>query len=453
MDNQAIYEYFINTKKHTPSHAFWSVRKVRQNFDSQGKKYPQEISLPSSFWTPAGGTPLKSEPAPEMQPEVLRVGSWEWAKAQLLDGKFVESKGGLVYKYPGEYWVEVPAPAHWVVSCNTSVEWRAQEPYKLASNPETQPSTEQPAEQPEVTENMPPDNAANALAALIAPAMASMVSAEIAKEVAKLYANMAPVKNLVVVKDKVEIDLGTSAHESAPKVLQLVNQGLNVMMVGPAGCGKTILAETVAKALGRELTMISCSAGMSEAQLLGRLLPLGAGGAFTYVESPFMKAYANGGVILLDEMDAADANLLLVINAALANGGITVEARAALGPEHSTYVKRHENTVIISAANTWGSGADTQYVGRGALDVSTLDRFYRLSVSYDEALEKQLGSKRTVEYVQKVRASARAAKLRRVVSTRMIVRIEKALAAGLTFNDAIDDELSSWTADERAKVR
>jgi cobaltochelatase CobS len=156
---------------------------------------------------------------------------------------------------------------------------------------------------------------------------------------------------------------------------------------------------------------------------------------------------------LLDEVDAADANLLLVINAALANGGITVEARAALGPEAPTYVKRHENTVIISAANTWGSGADTQYIGRGALDVSTLDRFYRLAVSYDEKLEASLGSKRVVGWVQEARKKAQSAKLRRVLSTRMIVRMEKAIAAGLSFNDAVDDELSSWTVDERAKVR
>jgi MoxR-like ATPase len=299
---------------------------------------------------------------------------------------------------------------------------------------------------------MSKDSAANVLATMIAPAMAGMVSAEIEKAVAKIHANMAPVRHMVVIRERLETNLGEMVHEAAPKVLQLVNQGLNVMLVGPAGCGKTMLADTVATALGRQLTVISCSAGMSEAQLLGRLLPLGAGGAFTYIESPFMRAYATGGVILLDEMDAADANLLLVINAALANGGITVEARAALGPDADTYVKRHPETVIISATNTWGAGADTQYVGRGALDVSTLDRFYRVSVDYDAKLEGKLGSPVVVAWVTKVRAAARQNKLRRVVSTRTITRLEKALAAGYTFAEAKRDELASWTADERAKV-
>lgn len=326
------------------------------------------------------------------------------------------------------------------------------------ASPVEEPQDQEPKTSDEEQESeVPPkntqnDSAASALAAMLAPAMADMVSAEIERAVAKLHENMAPVRQLVVVKDKVETNLGEMFHTAAPKVVQLIHQGCNVMLVGPAGCGKTMLAETVAASLKRELTIVSCSAGMSEAQLLGRLLPLGAGGAFTYVESPFMRAYANGGVILLDEMDAADANLLLVINAALANGGITVEARAALGPEHSTYVKRHADTVIIAATNTWGSGADTQYIGRGALDVSTLDRFYRVAVDYDPELEKKLGSKKTIKWVQDLREAARKNKLRRVVSTRMITRIEKALAAGVAFAEATQDELASWTQDERAKV-
>jgi len=392
--NQEIYEHFINTKKYTPQHAFWSVRKLRQNFDMDGKRRAQEQHLPSNFWTPL---PVSTEtPAPVPPPPALE---------------------------------ETPSEA-----CENLVE----------SAPESeQDSNEDMAKK---------DNATDALAALLAPALTGMVSTEIEKAVKKIHENLAPVKQLVVVKDKLEIDLGTQNHAAAPKVLQLVNQGLNVMLVGPAGCGKTMLAETVAKALNRPFTLVSCSAGMSEAQLLGRLLPLGAGGAFTYVESPFMRAYASGGVILLDEMDAADANLLLVINAALANGGITVEARAALGADAATYVKRHPDTVVIAAANTWGSGADTQYIGRGALDVSTLDRFYRLALDYDEQLEASLGNERTVAWVQNVRKKATAAKLRRVMSTRAITRIERALAAGMTFAEATTDELSSWTPDERSKV-
>lgn len=447
-DNQAIYEHFLNDKKYTPQHAFWSVRKVRQNYDANGNRLPREQYVSPDFWKPSGAmveTPVES---PVQTEPVYEVGTWEWAKARLNEGQYVANCDSCVYHIQnGSLYYFDDLDREWCLSKNTEGEHTSGAPFTLVSNPE---ATETEVEQEQ--DMAKSDNAADALAQLIAPAMAGMVSKEIEKAVAKLHENMAPVKTLVVVKDKVEIELGQTNHVAAPKVIQLVNQGLNCMLVGPAGCGKTMLAETVAKALNRSFTLISCSAGMSEAQLLGRLLPLGANGAFTYVESPFMRAYANGGVILLDELDAADANLLLVINAALANGGVSIEARAALGPDASTYVKRHPDTVVIAVANTWGGGADTQYIGRGALDVSTLDRFYRLAVDYDETLEASLGTKKTVGWVQKTRKKAQQAKLRRVVSTRMITRIEKALAAGLTFDEATSDELSSWTLDERNKV-
>ena len=319
--------------------------------------------------------------------------------------------------------------------------------------PLRQPESDAPAFKAEIA-SAPKDAAGAALAAMVAPYMLDTLAPAIKGAVEQMHAHLAAhqATRLVVIKDGEERKLDGAHHCAAAKVIQLVGAGANVMLIGPDGCGKTKLAGSVNAAFKRETpaTIVSCSAGMSEAQLLGRLLPLEAGGAFRYVESPFMRAYRTGGVILLDEMDAADANLLLVINAALANGSLEIEARAA--SEETTRVDRHPDTIILAAANTWGAGVDTQYIGRGALDVSTLDRFYRLAIDYDPALERQLGAPEVVAYVQTLRHKARAAKLRRVVSTRMITRMSQAIACGLTLREAARDELASWTADERAKV-
>lgn len=401
-DNEAVYKYFRDERNLSHKHALNSLRKIRESLDHTGKIKPRQ-HLPYDFWSPKEYTAPVAPTKPAYVPPMT---------ASSLE--------------PLTHTISAPPTGNG---------------YAYTADPEP-PVIERPIPAPAPSGN----GAADALAALIAPAMVGMLRAELKAAVDA----MAYVKELVVLRDKCEVKVPGKVHHAFPKVLQLVHQGLNVMLVGPAGSGKTMLAGSIATALDRPLTMISCSAGMSEAQLLGRLLPLGEGGAFRYVESPFIQAYREGGVILLDEMDAADANLLLVINAALANGGVTVEARVASGLE--SYVKRHANTVIIAAANTWGNGADTQYVGRGALDVSTLDRFYRVSVDYDTDLEKDLADSETVRWVHDTRRQARGAKLRRVVSTRMLTRISLARAAGLSLPEACADELASWTADERAKV-
>jgi len=60
----------------------------------------------------------------------------------------------------------------------------------------------------------------------------------------------------------------------------------------------------------------------------------------------FVQVYENGGVFLLDEIDAADANVMVAINAALANGVLA-------NPNGKVHV-RHDKCFILAAANTWG---------------------------------------------------------------------------------------------------
>jgi MoxR-like ATPase len=294
-----------------------------------------------------------------------------------------------------------------------------------------------------------------AMAAMLAPFMAPAIESHVQTAIALVaQAAKAPVLHVHVAGVEAPMVMDGLHHHQAAKVIKLARplskRGLGLMMVGPAGCGKTSMAATAAKAYGMELTVISCSAGMSEGDLLGKLLPIGEGGAFVFVEGLFLKAYREGHLILIDEMDAADANLLLVLNSAIANGFVTVHGLLANGGQ--ARVERHPDTVIMAAANTWGAGADTQYVGRAALDAATLDRFHRMYVDYCTTIEEAMGPASIVARVHIIRAKARAAKLRQVVSTRMIIRMAVLVASGLTLDEATADELAPWSQDERAKV-
>jgi hypothetical protein len=240
-------------------------------------------------------------------------------------------------------------------------------------------------------------------------------------------------------------------HAQFSKVLMLAAARRNILLVGPAGSGKTHLAHQVALALDLPFAHIACSAGMSEGQLLGRLVPNGEAGRFEYLRSEFVKCYEEGGVFLFDEIDAADANTLLVINSALANGHMSVPNRPG-----QPVATKHADFVCIAAANTFGTGASRQYVGRNQLDESTLDRFRigQIELDYDADVEAALCPDialrgRLVGYRQAVRSAG----LRRVVSMRFVR--DAYLMAQVGFSDAeIDTALfMGWSADEVAKVK
>lgn len=201
------------------------------------------------------------------------------------------------------------------------------------------------------------------------------------------------------------------------RMVQLATARIPILLVGPAGCGKTYLCEKMAEALDLDYSDNSCSEGMSESVFNGRLLPIGKGGAFEHVASPFMQRYERGGVHLLDEMDAGDPNLFTYINKAIANTFYTVDQRY-----EKPVVVKHKDFVIVGAANTFGHGADAMYVGRNQLDAATLDRFKigLVTMDYSREVESSLADADLCEWAWNIRAKIRERKLRRIMSTRVI---------------------------------
>ena len=241
-------------------------------------------------------------------------------------------------------------------------------------------------------------------------------------------------------------------HPVFERVVKLAAARKHIFLPGPSGCGKSHLARQVAEALELRFGFISCSAGMSESQLLGRTVPTGEHGQFEFQTTQFLECYENGGVFLFDEIDAADANVLLVINSALANGHLSVPSRT-----DNPVAKRHPDFVCLAAANTWGRGADRQYCGRNELDESTLDRF-RIGctpMDYDESLEAQLCPDEELRSrLQGYRLAAQRNRLERIVSTRFIAEAyEMKSRWGWTDKDVDRQLFNGWRADEIRKAK
>lgn len=217
----------------------------------------------------------------------------------------------------------------------------------------------------------------------------------------------------IVGKPEVKIDC---AHKSFDKVLNFAAQRKALMMVGPAGSGKTTLAEQVANALGVDFFMAGKT--NDEVKITGYMDATG-----NYRDTAFRRAYENGGLFLFDEVDGWSADALIAVNAPLAG---------QWGDFPDGMVRRHPDFIPIAAGNTFGRGADRQYVGREQLDAATLDRFAVIEIDYDEELERRIACDRDwTLYVQQVRAAVAKEKVRHIVSPRASIDGGVMIKAGM----------------------
>ena len=199
-------------------------------------------------------------------------------------------------------------------------------------------------------------------------------------------------------------------HEKFEEVLSSVQLDEPVMLIGPAGSGKNHAISQIARALG--LHMYYTNNASNEFKLTGFI---DAGG--NYRETECYKAFKNGGIFFLDEIDNSDPSALIVINSALENGYMAFP--------HET-IDRHPDFRMVAAANTWGKGSDLQYVGRNALDGSTLDRFDNVFYDYDRNLEKGLyPSEQVLRFMWSFRDAVESTKIPLIVSTRGIGKVYK----------------------------
>lgn len=204
-------------------------------------------------------------------------------------------------------------------------------------------------------------------------------------------------------------------HKQFPMLLKCVTR-FPVWLPGPAGSGKTTAAKNAAKALS--VPFHHHGAVDNVYQLLGFI---DAGG--TYHPTSFRKAYEDGGIFLWDEVDASNPAALVAFNAAIENGECSFPDRT---------VVKHAQCYFVAAANTYGTGATHEYVGRTKLDAATLDRFVMLDWDYDEVLETAIaGATKWTAYVQKVRQAVKDAGIKHLVTPRASIRGNDLLAQGI----------------------
>lgn len=214
---------------------------------------------------------------------------------------------------------------------------------------------------------------------------------DLSKEITqKVYGEIMPIVKSEVSKisqnptDVVEIRSGTMikqikgvTHEKFSMILQLVNLDIPVYLQGEAGTGKNVICKQIAESLG--LDFYFTNAVTQEYKLTGFIDANGI-----YHETQFYKAFKNGGVFFLDELDASIPEVLVILNAAIANRYFDFPTGK---------IEAHKDFRLIAAGNTLGTGSDNIYSGRYCLDGASMDRFSIIYIPYSPKIEEFITNK------------------------------------------------------------
>lgn len=267
----------------------------------------------------------------------------------------------------------------------------------------------------------------------------------------KVDGELKDIKEIAKRKQKLEVTVNGNTvkleglkHKQLEQLIAYSALRLNPLLVGMAGTGKTHAGEQVSEALGLPFYAMSVGAQTSKSDIIGYMSASGE-----YVGTHFRQAYENGGIFLMDEIDAGNANVLIQVNAGLSNNLMAFP---------DMMVKRHPDFVFIASANTYGNGANRQYVGRNQLDAATLDRFAVIDWLIDDDLEASLttglNGKAWYMAVKASRDYVAEKKIRALISPRATQKGSKLLDIGQDLNEVIDATLlASVPEDKRKDVR
>ena len=222
-------------------------------------------------------------------------------------------------------------------------------------------------------------------------------------------------------------------------------RGKNIMMVGPAGCGKTQAAKALPVATNRPFFYFNLGATQDpRATLIGNTHF--KNGATTFDESAFVRAIqTENAVILLDELSRAHPEAWNILMTVLDDG--------------QRYLRLDEDvsspTIMVASGVSFIATANigTEYTSTRVLDRALMDRFEIievdiLSLSEEESLlTKRYGDRVSPELIHAVADIADATrkewkseegKLSTMISTRMTVRVCELLADEFTLSESME---------------
>jgi hypothetical protein len=179
---------------------------------------------------------------------------------------------------------------------------------------------------------------------------------------------------------------GVEDIEDFYRIVDDVLMGHNVFLVGPAGTGKTYLAELVARQLGRDYVTLNCSQYTSPTDIKG------GPGVEGYQEGALIDCWENGKILILDELPKIDPNTAGLLNEGLAKTKVPVgDVRAVIFNGKNEPKQKRDGFGVIATGNVFPTAESQAYTANTRQDLSLLDRFAGsvYFIGFNAAVEQQ----------------------------------------------------------------
>ena len=173
----------------------------------------------------------------------------------------------------------------------------------------------------------------------------------------------------------------------ARKLQVALESGLNILLDGPQGCGKTVLARTIAKQLGFEFVFFNCGAVVEATDFFATIhVRASESGApvTDFVKTDLLNALeaAEGGtrrryLVFLDEFNRCQESARNALMPALDS------TRRVFHPIKNSFITIPDNVQFIAAVNR-----GQEFSGTFGIDAAQLDRFAPLQMDYPPEVEE-----------------------------------------------------------------
>lgn len=219
----------------------------------------------------------------------------------------------------------------------------------------------------------------------------------------------------------------------------------NIMMTGPAGCGKTMAAKSLVKALNRPDFYFNLGATQdARATLIGNTHFDSKKGTF-FSESAFVKAITTpNAVILLDELSRAHPDAWNILMTVLDEGQRYLRLDEAEG---SPIIKVASGVTFIATANIGNEYTSTRVMDRAILDrfttiemdvLNDIQEFELLKYMFPAVNEYDLKAIAEIAHHTREVSRGESGKLSNMVSTRASVEAASLVYDGFSLTEAAE---------------